>query len=145
MPLGPTFGHTEPVQVHFDDLDVMGLLHNSRYALLVERAMSGFWLSKGWTPDPATSAFPDVFLVVKEYAVTFNVPIAGATTPLVDIWIDRIGRTSVAYGFQILSTDRSVVHAEGRRVNVNLDPRTLRPMPFSDETRAVAAELERVP
>lgn len=91
MPLGPTFGHTEPVQVHFDDLDVMGLLHNSRYALLVERAMSGFWLSKGWTPDPATSAFPDVFLVVKEYAVTFNVPIAGATTPLVDIWIDRIG------------------------------------------------------
>lgn len=138
------FGHTQPVQVHFDDLDVMGLLHNSRYSLLVERAMSAFWLGKGWTMDPATSAFSDVFLVVKEFKVTYNIPIVGASTPLVDIWIDRMGRTSVSYGFRITSTDRSVVHAEGHRVNVNLDPKTLRPTPLSDELRAAAAELERV-
>jgi acyl-CoA thioester hydrolase len=138
------FGHTQPVQVHFDDLDAMGLLHNSRYSLLVERAMSAFWLGKGWSLNPAESAFTDVFLVVKEFKVTYHAPIMGASTPLVDIWIERMGRTSVSYGFRVVSADRSVVHAEGHRVNINVDPQTLQPMPFSDETRAAAAELERV-
>jgi acyl-CoA thioester hydrolase len=40
-----------------------------------------------------------------------------------------------------LSEDRAVVHAEGYRVNVNLDPATLRPAPFSEELRAAAAPL----
>ena len=34
------YGHTEPVPVHFDDLDPMGLVHNARYAVLLERALS---------------------------------------------------------------------------------------------------------
>jgi acyl-CoA thioester hydrolase len=140
-----TFGHTEPVQVHFDDLDAMGLLHNSRYSLLVERAMSAFWAAKGWSFDPAQSRFSDVYLVVREFKVTYNAPIVGAGTPLVQIWIDRIGRTSAVYGFRIMSSDRSIMHAEGHRVNVNLDPGTLQPLPFSDELRVAAAELIRTP
>jgi hypothetical protein len=26
------YGHLEPVDVHFDDLDPMGIVHNARYA-----------------------------------------------------------------------------------------------------------------
>jgi hypothetical protein len=37
------------------------------------------------------------------------------------------------------------VHAEGRRVNVKLDPRTLRPTPWSDDARAACATLLAVP
>ena len=33
-------GVVVPVDVHFDDLDAMGVLHNARYAVLVERALS---------------------------------------------------------------------------------------------------------
>lgn len=135
------YGVCEPVQVHFDDLDAMGLLHNSRYALLVERAISAYWHRLGWAPDAAASAFKDVFLAVREFKVTYNVPIAGVGEPLVHFWIDRLGRTSGVYGFRVLSADRSVVHAEGYRVNVNLDPSTFRPAPFSDELRTAAAPL----
>ena len=134
-------GHTEPVQVHFDDLDAMGLLHNSRYALLVERAMTAFWTAKGWHFDPAQSKFADIFLVVREFKVEYHAPIVGAGTPLVHFWIDRLGRSSAVYRFEILSTDGATVHAQGHRVNVNLDPRTREPIPFSDELRAVAGEL----
>jgi len=138
-----TYGHTEPVQVYFDDLDAMGLLHNSRYTVLMERAMAGFWGPRGWSHDPARSKLKDVLLVVREVKVTYHVPITGTSAPLVHIWIDRIGRSSIVYGFRITSADRSVTHAEGHRVNVNLDPVTLRPAEISDETRAIAAELVR--
>ncbi|TMR11156.1 acyl-CoA thioesterase [Nonomuraea turkmeniaca] len=134
-------GAFEPVQVYFDDLDAMGLLHNSRYALLVERAVAAYWHRLGWASDPARSAFKDVFLAVREFKVTYHVPIAGAGEALVHFWIDRLGRTSAVYGFRVLSADREVVHAEGYRVNVNLDPATLRPAPFSDELRVAAAPL----
>jgi acyl-CoA thioester hydrolase len=136
-------GVHEPVQVHFDDLDAMGLLHNSRYALLVERAISAYWQRLGWAPDLAGSAFKDVFLAVREFKVTYHVPIAGPGEPLVHFWIERMGRTSGVYGFRVLSADRAVVHAEGYRVNVNLDPATLRPAPFSDELRTAAEPLLR--
>ncbi|WP_433500068.1 acyl-CoA thioesterase [Sphaerimonospora sp. CA-214678] len=134
-------GHFEPVQVHFDDLDAMGLLHNSRYALLVERAVVAYWHRLGWASDPTRSSFKDVFLAVREFKVTYNTPITGVGEPLVHFWIERIGRTSALYGFRVLSADRSVVHAEGYRVNVNLDPGTLRPAPFSRELRAAAEPL----
>lgn len=134
-------GVYEPVQVHFDDLDAMGLLHNSRYALLVERAISAYWHRLGWRPDPGQSAFKDIYLAVREFKVTYNVPIAGAGEPLVHFWLERMKRTSGVYGFRVLSPDRATVYAEGYRVTVNLDPATLRPAPFSDELRTASAPL----
>ncbi|WP_246266622.1 acyl-CoA thioesterase [Nonomuraea typhae] len=135
----------QPVQVYFDDLDAMGMLHNSRYALLVERAVSAFWTDLGWRFDPAQSAFKDVFLAVREFKIVYNAPVLGAGEVLVEFWLERMGRTSGVYGFRVLSADGSVVHAEGHRVNVNLDPATFRPAPFSDEIRAAAAVLLREP
>ncbi|MFC7467033.1 hypothetical protein ACFQVA_04470 [Actinomadura keratinilytica] len=38
-----------PVEVHFDDLDALGLLHNARYPLLVERAWGAHWAGLGHT------------------------------------------------------------------------------------------------
>ncbi|OPG06811.1 thioesterase family protein [Microbispora sp. GKU 823] len=134
-------GVHETVQVHFDDLDAMGLLHNSRYAVLVERAIGAFWHRLGWAADPARSAFRDVLMAVREFKVTYHVPIAEPGEQSVHFWLERMGRTSGVYGFRVLSADRATVHAEGYRVNVNLDPATFRPTPFSDEIREAAAPL----
>jgi len=139
--LEPDEGHHEHVQVHFDDLDVMGLLHNSRYALLVERAIGAYWTRLGWTPDRATSAFKDVSFAVREFKITYRTPVMGACELAVRLWIENIGSSSVVYGFLILSADRRTVHAEGYRANVNLDPETFRPTPISEESRAAAQPL----
>ncbi|WP_308164622.1 acyl-CoA thioesterase [Nonomuraea sediminis] len=132
-----------PVQVHFDDLDAMGLLHNSRYALLVERAISAFWTERGWAFDPSVSAFPDVYLAVREFKITYHAPIVGAGEVLVEFWLDRMGTSSGVYGFRVMSADGCTTHADGHRVNVNLDPATLRPAPFSEAIREAATPLMR--
>ncbi|MDA0642377.1 MULTISPECIES: acyl-CoA thioesterase [Nonomuraea] len=134
-------GHYESVHVHFDDLDVMGLLHNSRYALLVERAIGAYWTRLGWSPDPATSAFKDVSFAVREFKISYEAPVMGAGELAVRLWIERMGRSSVVYGFLVLSPDHEITHAEGYRANVNLDPVTFRPTPISDESRAAAGPL----
>ncbi|MGI5269244.1 acyl-CoA thioesterase [Nonomuraea sp. CA-218870] len=134
-------GHYESVHVHFDDLDLMGLLHNSRYALLVERAISAYWNRLGWSPDPATSAFKDVSFAVREFKITYRTPVAKAGELAVRLWIENMGNSSVVYGFLVLSPDHETTYAEGYRALVNLDPATLRPTPISAESRAAAEPL----
>lgn len=138
-------GHHEPVQVYFDDLDAMGMLHNAKYAVLVERAITAYWVRRGWAPDPARSAFPDVFLAVRETKMTHHVPIMAPGEVVVHFWFDHLGRTSGVYGFRVLSGDHATVHAEGHRVNVNLDPTTLRPTPFSEAIVAASQTLLLTP
>jgi acyl-CoA thioester hydrolase len=129
------------VDVHFDDLDAMGMLHNARYALLFERAVFAYWTPLGWSPDIAKSRFDDVFLAVKEFTITYHAPVTEPGQVAVEFWIEKLGTSSAIYGFRVLSEDRSLVHAEGRRVNVKLDPGTLRPAPFSQELRDAAVPL----
>ncbi|MEU4562162.1 hotdog domain-containing protein [Actinoplanes sp. NPDC023936] len=136
----PSHGRMTPVRVHFDELDAMGLLHHSRYALLFERAAADYWAEHGWSPDPRQSAFTEAVLAVRELSISYHVPIIGVCEPVVHFWLESVGRSSLVYGFRILSADRSVVHAEGRRVNVNVDPVAMGPAPLSDKARQ-AAEL----
>lgn len=133
------YGHTEPQEVYFDDLDAMGLLHNARYAVLLERAMTTFWAEHGhgW------SERPDLFVAVAEFAITYLVPVRGTGRVGVHFWIDRLGASSATYGFRVGSADGSVTHAQGHRVHIRLDPKTLRPTPWDADTRAVASSLLR--
>ncbi|GAB7041041.1 MULTISPECIES: acyl-CoA thioesterase [Catenuloplanes] len=137
------YGVTAPVTIHFDDLDALGILHNARYAVLAERAILEWWAARGWTFAGNRPTKPDAFNVIREYSVTFHVPIAGAGPAAVHFWLEKLGTTSAEYRFRFLSADGSVVHAEGRRVNVCLDPATMRPTPWSDEARVAAKEITR--
>lgn len=137
------FGHIEPVVVHFDDLDAMGLLHNGRYPVLVERALTPYWTARGHSFDGGRPTSPDMFHAVREFAITYRVPIRGTGRVAVHFWLEHFGDTSAEYGFRFLSAAGDVVHAEGRRAIVRLDPATLRPTPWTDAGRAVAATLMR--
>jgi acyl-CoA thioester hydrolase len=137
------YGQIEQVAVHFDDLDAAGLMHNARYAVILERALSLFWDRHGFTYASGRPSNSDVILAVREFAITYHVPIRG-TGPLdVHFWIDRLGETSASYGFRFLSPDHETVHAEGRRVMVKFDPRTGRPSPWTSDGRDVAATLTK--
>ena len=135
-------GITQRVQVHFDDLDAMGIVHNAKYGVLVERAITAFWLAQGWSFDPARTRFPDdLMLAVREYTITFHAPIAAVPEVGVQIWIEQFGRTSVTYHFRVISADGEMLHAEGSRAQVKLDPITRRPAEISPELRKAADQL----
>ncbi|GAB2578027.1 thioesterase [Paractinoplanes abujensis] len=129
--------------VHFDDLDAMGILHNSRYAVLVERAIVIWWTERGVSFSGGRPTTPDAFNVVRDYQITFHRPVRGTGEVEIRFWLDRMGTTSADYAFQVTSADGATVHAEGRRVNIRLDPATMRPAPWTDHGRAVAAALLR--
>jgi acyl-CoA thioester hydrolase len=135
-------GVIEPVMVHFDDLDAMGVVHNGRYTLLLERALAAYWSRAGWAFDPSAPHFKDVFFVVREFAITYHTPIARVGEVHVQLWLDHLGSTSAVYGFRVLSEDETVLHAEGRRVQVRLDPATLRPAVIGPELRAASRPLQ---
>lgn len=136
-------GYVHPVEVHFDELDPMGVLHNARYALLFERALAAFWAGHGHSYVNGQPTTPDSFNVVKEASITYHQPVRGIGELAVHLWLARLGESSGDYRFQLTSPDGRVVYAEGRRVVVKLDPATLRPAPWSEESRVIAQTLLR--
>ena len=137
------YGQVELVPVHFDDLDPMGMVHNSRYALLVERALAGFWRRHGHTYHERRPTTPDTFNVVKEFRISHRAPISGIGEVRVHFWLEHLGKSCAVYAYRLLSPDGASVYADGRRVVVKLDPVTLRPSPWTPEVRAVADGLLR--
>lgn len=126
---------SEIVMVYFEDLDAMGVVHNGRYAVLLERALAAYWDRAGWSYDPGHPRFGEVFFAVREFAITYHAPITRIGTVQVQLWLDHLGDTSAVYGFRVRSGDGTVVHAEGRRVQVRLDPATLRPARIGADMR----------
>ncbi|HEU4421469.1 MAG TPA: thioesterase family protein [Pilimelia sp.] len=137
------YGHVEPVTVHFDDLDALGMLHNSRYAVLLERALTPYWAARGHSFDGGRPTSPDVFHAVRQFTITYRTPIRGTGEVAVHFWLEHFGETSGRYGFRFLSPDGTVEHAHGERAIVRVDPATLRPAPWTDAGRSVAATLMR--
>jgi acyl-CoA thioester hydrolase len=81
--------------------------------------------------------------VVREYAITFHRPVRGTGEIGVHFWLERMGTTSADYRFRVISADGGTVFAEGRRVNVRLDPVTMRPVPWTEPGRAIGSALLR--
>ncbi|HET9379798.1 MAG TPA: thioesterase family protein [Streptomyces sp.] len=138
-----SYGRLVPVAVHFDDLDALGLLHNARYPLLVERAWAELWQDNGFRFEGDWAAAGDVCNAVKELRVSYEAPVTRPGTYAVHLWLDRLGTTGLTYGFRLCSADGSVTYAHGSRVLVRLDAGTLRPAPWSEEFRAAGRALLR--
>jgi acyl-CoA thioester hydrolase len=135
------YGNVEPVEVHFDDLDAMGVVHNGRYSVLFERALAAYWSRRGWAFDPASPHFAEIFFVVREFSIRYRRPITGVGPVHIHFWIDDLGETTVDYSFRVQSVDGEVVHAEGRRAQTKIDRATLRPAPLSAAVRDACEPL----
>ncbi|HZN17955.1 MAG TPA: thioesterase family protein [Micromonosporaceae bacterium] len=139
------FGQVQRVTVHFDDLDAIGIVHNAKYAVLVERALSAYWSARGHSFQDGQPTTSDVVHAVREFSITYHAPIRGTGDLDVHFWVERLGESSAVYRFRFLSPNRATVYAEGRRVVVKLDLATGRPAPWTPHGREVAAALLRDP
>jgi acyl-CoA thioester hydrolase len=135
-----TFGHVAPVQVYFDDLDALGMLHHARFATLLDRGIDAYWRSKGYAVSASADA-GDALNVVRALTLTYHRPVTEVREIFLWLWVCHLGTTSVQYGFRFVDGDGTTVFAEGTRTNVRIDPATMRPAPWSDAARADAREL----
>ncbi|CAL9636492.1 hypothetical protein SUDANB105_06232 [Streptomyces sp. enrichment culture] len=139
----PSYGRLIPVTVHFDDLDALGLLHNARYPVLVERAWTELWQEHGVTFEGDWAAAGDACNAVRELRISYEAPVTRPGGYAVHLWLDRLGTTGLTYGFRFCSADGTVTYAQGSRVLVRLDAGTMRPAPWSERFRAAGRELLR--
>lgn len=138
-----SYGRLIPATVHFDDLDALGLLHNARYPLMVERAWAELWEEHGISFAGDWVAAGDACNAVKELRITYAAPVTRPGAYAVHLWLERLGTTGLTYGFRLCSSDGAETYAHGTRVLVRLDATTLRPAPWSEEFRAAGRTLLR--
>jgi len=130
--------------VYFDDLDALQILHNARYLLLFERTIGSFWSrAMGWTGAFDGPANPDRYLLVRTNQIEYERPVTNIGEVRVRIWVERLGKTSLTFGFRILPMDEDVDYARGSRVMVCVDPKTRKPSPFSEDFRRKVAPYLR--
>ncbi|WP_329455426.1 acyl-CoA thioesterase [Streptomyces sp. NBC_01497] len=137
------YGFLEPQTVHFDDLDGFGMLHNSHYAVLAERAWVAYWQRREVAFSRDWELLDDGYNVAKELLVGFDLPIGRPGTYGVHAWVERLGRTSLTYGFRVCSEDASLTYAHGHRTVVRLERTTLRPTEWSGRVRELCQDLGR--
>jgi len=138
-----SYGRLVPVTVHFDDLDALGLLHNARYPLMVERAWAELWQENGVRFEGDWEAAGDACNAVKELRISYEAPVTRPGAYAVHLWVERLGVTGLTYGFRFCSTDGTLTYARGARVLVRLDATTMRPRPWSETFRAGGRALLR--
>ncbi len=136
-------GFAWPAHVHFDELDAMGMLHNSRYLVLLERASSAFFEASGWRWERDPALNPDQHYVVREQTIRYFEPVLDPGPVAVEMWVARLGQTSVTFAFQVRSPDGRTVHATAERVHIKLDPATFRPVPWTPRLRGLLTGLVR--
>lgn len=126
--------HEQVMGVYFDDLDPFEILHNARYLLLFERTLGSFWrvIGLGGMQDPAS---PDRFHLVRANTIEYLAPVRGEQEVRVRVWVEKLGRTSLTFGFRLMPMDEDRDCARGTRTVVRVDPKTFAPAPWTDEMR----------
>jgi acyl-CoA thioester hydrolase len=116
--------------VFFDELDLNGALHNSRFAVHVERAQSALFerLGKGWSQLADRDA--DLRYVVRELHLEFLAPLESPGVMRIELTATRLGQTSATYSFRCADPDGDRLLARGHRVIVKIDEAG-RPAPWS--------------
>jgi acyl-CoA thioester hydrolase len=140
---GLGYGFLAPATAYFDDLDSFGILYNSHYAVLVERAWIMYWQQRRISFSEDWELLGDGFNVVKELQVRYESPIDRPGEYGVHIWVERLGRTSLTYGFRVCQADGSRTYAQGSRTVVRLDRKTLRPTEWTEGARSASEKLLR--
>jgi acyl-CoA thioester hydrolase len=129
--------------VYFDDLDAMQILHNARFVLLIERTIGAFFAHLGWGSILEREKNPDQAHLIRKNLIEYQRPVTDVGELRVRVWVEKLGRTSLTFGFRVLPLDEDVDYASGERVLVRIDPATRRPTPWTDPFRARLAPYRR--
>lgn len=129
------------MQVRWSDVDLFAHVNNAAYLRFLDDARFALFPSMG--VDVAGRPTASLLVVVK-HEIEYLAPLGFRPAPVaVDVWVPRIGRSSVDFGYEVLDVPPAseegepVVYLRARSRMVQLDRETHAPRPFSDEERAV--------
>ena len=100
--------------IYFDDLDALQILHNSRYLLLIERTIGSFFRHLGWTGMRDVHKHPDQFHLIRANHIEYHRPVTSVGDVRVRVWVERLGTSSLTFGFKVLPLDEDREYASCR-------------------------------
>jgi YbgC/YbaW family acyl-CoA thioester hydrolase len=120
-----------PLSVRWRDLDAFNHGHNSKFLSYLEEArlrwmiqLPGEWIDDNVAP------------VVAAAHVNYRRPIAWPNEVVVELFVERLGGTSLTIGHRIVhADDASVLYADGNVVMVWIDKQRGQPSPLPDAVR----------
>ena len=124
-----------PISVRWGDMDAFGHVNNSRYATFLEEARLQWFatIEGGWV-DATTSP------VVAAMSINFRSPIEWPCELVVELYVERVGGSSLTLGFRMVSRDTpQKFYADGSTVLVWVDRSTGRPVPLPERIRKAAS------
>ena len=121
------------LEVRFRDCDPMGHVNNAVYLTYLEQARFAHWRAVwGFDFEGLPENAPSVILARAE--IDYRRPARYGDVLEVRISLDRVGRTSFSYAYEIVDQNDLIV-AEAKSVQVMYDYAAGKPVPLSDAMR----------
>ncbi|WP_024285898.1 thioesterase family protein [Cellulomonas sp. KRMCY2] len=131
--------------VRWSDVDLFGHVNNAAYLRYLDDARFTLFPSMGVDEDGALTAS---MLVVVKHEIDYLAPLTFTPAPFaVEVWVSRIGRSSVDFGYEIVDADDTgTAYLRARSRMVQLDKDTHLSRAFTpDERAAYETFLEDAP
>lgn len=105
-----------PVDIRFNDIDLIGHVNNATFLTYFEEARWKFFAELFGKENITKLNF-----IIASINIDYENPIFPLDEPVVRMWISDIGRTSFRFNYKIISKDESKLFATGSSVQVFYD------------------------
>ncbi len=120
-----------PISVRWRDMDSMGHVNNAKYISYLEEARVRWMLTV-----PGISMTDRIAPVVAANNINYKRPLTWPHDIVVELYVDRLGSSSVTIGHRIVDKDDdSVLYSDGNVVVVWMDTQTGKSAPLPDAVR----------
>ena len=132
---------TSVQKIRFDDVDGAGIVYYPQFFHLCHAAFEDFFDSAAPVSYPQLvrerrMGFPTVAI-----ESSFSAPLVYGDVAVVELTVERMGRSSVTFGYQIRRKRDGVLCFRARVTTVLVSVDTMRPVPLSDEHRSLFERL----
>ena len=126
-----------PLSVRWRDLDAFNHVNNSNFLTYLEETRIRWFESLGeeWVTETTAPLLAAV-------QINYRMPIPYPAEPLVQLYCERLGNTSVTIGHRIVSRDGATLYADGHVVLVLVERACGLPTPLPDAVRRAAGSAE---
>ncbi|MDN3904300.1 thioesterase family protein [Arthrobacter sp. YD2] len=135
--------HRFPVQLRYGDQDPNGHINNVKFIQFLEEARVRLGLLPLESGSGSPGSFRDLTgdrtsTYVARQEIEYLAPLLHGDEPVwVDVWVTRVGSTSLTYGFRLADETGGSVYAYAEAVMVQVDSAEGRPVPLTDAQQEV--------
>ena len=137
--------HRYPIQLRFGDEDTNGHVNNVRYVQFLEEARVRLSLlplpgaeADGRAETCRSITAQSGSTLVTRQVIEYRTPLTYRQEPVwIEIWVSRIGGSSLAYGFRLTDADAETVFAVAEADMVMVGRETGRPLTLSARQRDI--------